>query len=187
MVIFKETVLQVIRCKKNQMSKVWFRPLMVYPYDQSFASLFTCKRCIEQRITFIFRSTSMRITGTSIESEFLSAFPKKPDKWPGKRLNNIFLFFCCFLFFLVPKQRPGPGFEDHLLSLVFPAPKTSAPPATLSSVRLVQALLRRVWRSLRRRGLDFELAYRCADEGNRFLYKCVKNWFFSTIFFNKTA
>lgn len=58
-------------------------------------------------------------------------------------------------------------FEDHLLSLVFPkqATKSSAPPATMSSVRLVQALLRRVWRSLRRRGLDFELAYRCADEG----------------------
>ena len=30
-----------------------------------------------------------------------------------------------------------------------------------------EALLRRVWRSLKRRGLDFELAYRCADEGTQ--------------------
>ena len=30
-----------------------------------------------------------------------------------------------------------------------------------------KALLRRVWRSLKRRGLDFELAYRCADEGTQ--------------------
>ncbi|CAK9008200.1 unnamed protein product, partial [Durusdinium trenchii] len=58
-------------------------------------------------------------------------------------------------------------FERHLLDLIFPQRPEgpSTPMATLSSLRLVQGLLRRVWRSLRRRGLDFELAYRCADAG----------------------
>ncbi|CAK9061828.1 Carrier domain-containing protein, partial [Durusdinium trenchii] len=58
-------------------------------------------------------------------------------------------------------------FERHLLDLIFPQRPEgpSTPMATLSSLCLVQGLLRRVWRSLRRRGLDFELAYRCADAG----------------------
>ncbi|CAL1172519.1 unnamed protein product [Cladocopium goreaui] len=78
-------------------------------------------------------------------------------------------------------------FEDHLLSLVFPgtAARPSAPPATISAVRLVQALLRRVWRSLRRRGLDFELAYRCADEG--YQLRAGENNETNTISATKTA
>ena len=55
-------------------------------------------------------------------------------------------------------------FERHLLSLIFRAEAPRAP-ATISSLRLLQGILGRIWRALQRRGLDFELAYRCADAG----------------------
>ncbi|CAE7329908.1 unnamed protein product, partial [Symbiodinium necroappetens] len=57
-------------------------------------------------------------------------------------------------------------FERHLVGLVFPARNDGRKlSGTVGSVRLAQALAARVFRALRRRGLDFEAAFRCADTG----------------------
>ncbi|CAE7727449.1 unnamed protein product [Symbiodinium sp. CCMP2592] len=57
-------------------------------------------------------------------------------------------------------------FERHLVGLVFPARNDGRRlGGTVGSVRLAQALAARVFRALRRRGLDFEAAFRCADTG----------------------
>lgn len=68
-------------------------------------------------------------------------------------------------------------FNLHLRDLIFqpqgnsnllrnrPPQGRAAVHSTVSSVRLVQAVMRRLCRRLERKGLDFESAYRCADNG----------------------